>query len=98
MSKPTLVYVYKIHINIALNRVFSLIALLLILGITKSIFILFCFCFVVLLISDQFNSLHFNNLKRVARKYIINKFYYHMTTLLNVKYLWLASEEQSNPL
>ena len=28
MSKPTLVYVYKIHINIALNRGFSLIALI----------------------------------------------------------------------
>ena len=47
-----------------------------------------CFCFVVLLISDQFESLHFNNLNRVAGN----------ISLLNVKYLWLASEEQNNPL
>ena len=47
-----------------------------------------CFCFEVLLISDQFKSLHFNNLNRVAGN----------ISLLNVKYLWLASEEQNNPL
>ena len=79
MSNAALVYVYKVQIIFALNRVFSLLLYCYSQGLQN--ISLFCF-----------------NLNRVAWKYIINKSYYHMTTLLNVKYLWLASKEQSNPL